>query len=242
MDYRRWTRDASKVHACLHEAPDHSVVTSKKLAIYIPERYAEKQLATIASDIYTLGIFAVVVEDRYYAVSNAIAKMRVKPSVISTVKFDGDNYLEFSFEPGSVVIADTELVKDDFLVYKIFDEFISKGRIPWFMNYREDLGHLFASAGYHAGMNLASNHVILDIIAAAVTRVRSDPTTYYRHRLKTLDDLERVEPVNIPLRSVSYGATNTTSKLVGSYFGEGLNSALVNPADKVEKIESILRM
>lgn len=242
MDYRRWVRDASKVHAALQVAPDGSVVTKRKVAIYIPERYVEKQLASIAADIYTLGIFAVVVDDQYYAVSNAIAKMRIKPTVVSTVKFDGVNYLEFGFDPGSVVIADTELVKDDFLVYQVFDEFVSKGKIPWFIDYRRDLGSLFEGAGYYAGLNLSNNHVILDIIAAAITRVAADPTVYYRHRVKNLADLERVEPVNIPLRSVSLGATNTTSKLVGSYFGEGLNSALVHPSDKVEKIESILRM
>lgn len=242
MDYRRWERNAKKVHAALQEAPDGSVVTSRKLAIYIPERYAEKQLAQIAAEIYTLGVFAMVVDDRYYAVSNAIAKMRIKPTVVSTVKFDGDNYLEFSFDPGSVVIADKELVKDDFLVYKVFDEFVSKGRIPWFIDYRRDLGALFESAGYHAGLNLASNHVILDIIAAAITRYKVDPTIYYRHMVKNLNDLDSIESVNIPLRSVSYGATNTTSKLVGSYFGEGLTSALVNPSEKMEKIESILRM
>lgn len=242
MDHRRWTRDAKKVQACLHEAPDGSIVTSKRLAIYVPERYAEKQLAKIAAEIYTFGVFAMVVDDQYYAVSNAIAMMQIKPSVVSTVKFDGENYLEFAFEPGSVVIVDKELVKDDFLVFRLFDEFIAKGKIPWFIDYRRDLGALFDSAGYHAGLNLSNNHVILDIIVAAITRTKADPTIYYRHRVKNLDDLEKVEPVNIPLRSVSYGATNTTSKLVGSYFGEGLTSALVHPSDRVEKIESILRM
>ena len=62
MDYRRRVRDASKVHAALQVAPDGSVVTKRKVAIYIPERYVEKQLASIAADIYTLGIFAVALE------------------------------------------------------------------------------------------------------------------------------------------------------------------------------------
>lgn len=242
MDYRRWVRDAAKVHACLHEAKDGSILTSKKCAIYIPERYAEKQLASIGAEVYILGIFALVVEDRYYAVSSALAKIRLKNPTIATVKFDGDNYLEFTFEPGSVVIADKELVKDDILTYYVFEEFITKGRVPWFMNYQQDLAGLFDTAELHAGVKLGNNHVVLEIIVAAITRNAKDPTVYYRHLIQKESDLKTIEPVTIPLRSVSYGATNTTSKLVGSYFGEGLTSALVNPSEKVETIETILRM
>lgn len=242
MDYQRWTRDASKVHASLYEGKDGSILTLKKAAIYVPERYAEKQLASIGAEVYILGIFALVMEDKYYAVSNALAKVRLKNPTIATVKFDGDNYLEFTFEPGSVVIADKELVKDDILAYHVFEEFITKGRVPWFMDYQRDLVGLFDTAELHAGVRLGNNHVVLEIIAAAITRSAKDPTAYYRHLIHKASDLKTIAPATIPLRSVSYGATNTTSKLVGSYFGEGLTSALVNPADKVETIETILRM
>jgi hypothetical protein len=48
-------------------------------------------------------------------------------------------------------------------------------------------------------------------------------------------------PTFIPFRSPIYGATNTTAKLIGAYFDDSINSALVNPSEKVEGVESLLR-
>ena len=56
------------------------------------------------------------------------------------------------------------------------------------------------------------------------------------------EDLKTKKFVTIPLRSVAYAASNTTNKLAGSYFSVGLTSALVNPTERVEKIEAILRV
>ncbi len=242
MDWRRWTRNAQAVHAALQEAPDGSVVTKRRAAIYIPERYTEKKFAEIGAYTYILGFFALVIDDSVYAVSNAMAMMKVRPSVIATVKFDGESYLELQFEAGSVVIEDTLLIKTDTLVYYVFDEFVTKGRLPWFIDYRRDIGALFETSSYHAGMGFGSSQAIFDIIVSSIIRKAEDPTIYYRHAVQSVKDLDQVEPVTIPLRSVTYGATNTTTKLVGSYFSDGLDSALVNPSETVERIESILRM
>ena len=93
MDIRRLVRDSGKVHSALRYADDGSIVTSRECRILIPERYVEKGMASIAADIYILGIFAIVVDDQYYGVSKAIAMMRIKPSLITTVKIEGSNYL-----------------------------------------------------------------------------------------------------------------------------------------------------
>lgn len=240
MDGSRWKRDPSKVHQSLTESKDGSVVTSRKCCIYIPKRFVEKQLAVIAAEIYIVGIFAIVVDDAYYGVSTANAMMRIQPTTISTVKFDEESYLEFAFEPGSVVIANTQLIKTDTLVYKIFDEIIAKGRVPWYIGY-EDLAKLFSSAGHFAGVDLTGSHAILEMFAAAIARDATDRSKYYRHTVSKQDDAIKRPPVIIPLRSVTYGATNTTAKLLGSYWSDGLTSALVNPSEKVEHIEELLR-
>lgn len=240
MDHTRWKRDPSKVHAALTESADGSVVTSRPISIYIPERFTEKQLADIGAETYITGIFAMVVDDTYYAVSTVNATMRIIPTTISTVKFDEDTYLEFSFAPGSVVIADTQLIKADSLVYKIFDEIIAKGKTPWYLAY-EDLGTLFETADTHAGVRLAPSHAILEMFVAATARDPNDRSKYYRHTVQDRKQLETSPPEMIPLRSVSDGATNTTAKLMGSYFNDGLDSALTNPSSKKENIEQLLR-
>lgn len=240
MDWSRWKREPGEVHKALTILKDGSIITSKGCKIYIPERFVEKQLAIIGAETYVVGIFAIVVEDKFYGVSTTNAMMRVTPTTISTVKFDQDSYLEFSFDPGSIVIATTQLIKSDTLVYYIFDEFIAKGRIPWYIGY-EDLGRLFDSADRHAGVSLGANHSILEMFAAAIARNAENRSKYYRHSIVAQDDPEKRPPVFIPLRSITYGATNTTSKLMGSYWNDGLTSALVNPSEKQERIEELLR-
>lgn len=243
MDLSRFVRDPSKVHAALKVQPDQSVVTTRGLKIYVPERYVEKHLAEIGAEVLIVGIFAMAVEENgkfFYGISTANAMMRITPTTIATVKFDQDSYLEFSFDPGSVVIATTQLIKSDTLVYYIFDEFIAKGRIPWFMGY-EDLATLFDSAEHHAGVNLGPSHSILEMFAAAVARASQNRAKYYRHTVETQDDPVKRPPTFIPLRSITYGATNTTAKLTGSYFRDGLDSALVNPSERTERIEELLR-
>jgi len=240
MEPSKFVRDAAKVRAALTVQADKSVTTAKSLKIYIPERYVEKKLAVIAAEIYILGVFAMVVDDRHYAVSTTNAMMRIKPSTISTVKFDGDSYLEFEFEPGSVVFATTELIKTDTLVYYIFDEFIAKGRVPWFIEY-EDLAKIFESAEKHAGVALGKQHSIIEMFAAAIARDAKKRSSYYRHSLAPRASAADEAPLFIPLRSIVDGATNTTAKLMGSYWNDGLTSALRNPSEKTERIERLLR-
>lgn len=239
MDWRQWTRDASKVHKALEETPDAQVVAKKDVYLYIPERFIEKQLAEISAETYILGIFAIRVGETF-GVSTVNAMMRITPTTISTVKFDDESYLEFYFAPGSVVIADTSLIKQDTLVYKIFDEIIAKGNVPWYLNY-EDLAKLFNTADEYAGFKAGSNHSILEMFAAAIARDPDDRNKYYRHTVASTDELQSRPPVLIPLRSIVYGPTNTPAKLMGSYFSDGLTSALVSPSTKTERIEDLLR-
>lgn len=240
MDWKALKRDAAKVRAALAVQDDASVVATRALKIIVPERYVEKQLAKIGSETYVVGIYAMVLEDRYFAVSRINAMVPIAPTAINTIKIDEDSYLEFLFEPGAVVMPTTDLVVNDTLVYQIFDEFISKGRVPWYIGY-DDLTQLFDTADRHANVGLGRQHAILAMVAAAITRSGQDRARFYRHTLKTPEDKLKDDRVVIPLRSITYGTTNTTSKLVGAYWNDGLTSALVNPSEKVEKIEELLR-
>lgn len=240
MDPSRWKRDPKKVHASLELQPKGSITTARGCTIYIPERFIEKQLAEISNEIYIVGIFAIVVDDKYYGVSTTNAMMRITPTSVRTVKFDDSSYLEFYFEPGSTVIATNELVMQPTLVYRIFDEIIARGKAPWYLDYN-DLSKLFMSSDRHAGVKFSSSHAILEMFAAAIARSSDDKTKYYRHEIKTQDDVSAKPPVVIALRDITHGATNTTAKLLGSYWNDGLTSALANPSEKVEAIEELLR-
>jgi hypothetical protein len=240
MDFSKLTRDASKVHACLQATAKGQLYTSKGCKIYVPVRFADRKLAIIGNDIRVMSIFCIVVEDKYYAVSSALAMMQITPSTTNIIEVNGDEYYEFVFAKGQQITPSLDLLKNDALAYVVYDEVIAKGNIPWYFTY-EDLGKIFVTSTEHANITLAANNVPLEMIAAAVARDPSDRRRYYRHRIKTIDEQMKQPPDYVPFRSVIYGATNTTAKLMGSYFDDGLMSALVNPSEKTETVEQLLR-
>ena len=240
MDINKLIRDPAKVHACLQELVDGRLVAKKSIKIYIPTRFAERGLASIGIETQIVGIYAIVVEDKYYGISMVNAMIRIEPTSTIKILINEEEFYEFYFEPGSTVIATVNLVKADTLVYKIYDEIISKGRVPWYLNYT-DLGKLFDSAKYHAGANIGGNHEVTELLVSMITRNANDRHLYYRSGLKSMEDLQKRPPAFVALRSVTYSATNTLNKLAGSYFSEGMVSALVTPTEKVERIESLLR-
>lgn len=240
MDISSLIRDAQRVQDALEELPDNRLVCKQQVKIYIPARYLERNLAYVGVDTYILGIYAMVVDDKYYAVSLVNAMMPLDPTETNRVKVDGDEYVEFVFMAGSTVIKDVVLVKTDSLVYKIYDEIFSNGQIPWYIGY-EELGKIFDTAKYHAGANVGSNQEVTQLIASIVARNKNDRVQYYRNHIKSLDDLKTDPPFFVPLKSVTYSATNTVNKLGGSYMTEGVISSLVSPADRSERIERLLR-
>lgn len=239
MNFKSLTRDPSRVHDTLEELPDGRLVTKTGCKIYIPARFAEQDLAILGVNNYIVGIYAIVTEDLYYGVSTVNAMINIDPTDVNRIKIDDDSYIEFVFDPGATVIKSLNLVKIDVLTYKIYDEFFSKGRIPLYVNYN-DLGGIFDTAKYHANANLGSSGEVTELIASMISRDPKDKTAYYRTSINNLDDVDDNPPAFIPLRSVSYAATNTTARLGGAYFDTGVVSALVNPSDRVERIESLL--
>lgn len=239
MDISKLIRDPSKVHAVLKELPDNSLVALKRVRIYIPQRFEERDLASISNEIYICGIYAIVTDEGFYGVSTINAMVRIQPSSINTVKVDGDNYYEFIFNPGSVVIPDLNLVKNDVLTYQIFDEMFAKGRVPWYVSY-DDLGGIYETADKHAGVGIGRNREVIELIASIVARDPSNLYQMYRHAIKNRGTLLTNPPEFVPLDAIQYTATNTTAKLAGAYMADGVVSALVNPSERQERIESYL--
>jgi hypothetical protein len=240
MDRNQFVREPARVLAVLKELPDLRLVTTKPLKVYIPTRFAERGLAQIGIETHIVGIAMLVVEDKYSSILMVNAMMRIDPTSTVKVKMGEDEFYEFFFEPGSTFISSLELVKTDTLVYKIYDELFSKGRVPWYVTY-SDLGKIFNTAREHAGANIGGNHEVTELLVSMIARNSSDRHQYYRQSIEKMADLIKNPPAFIPLRSVTYSATNTTNKLGGSYFHEGVVSALNSPAERVERLESLLR-
>jgi hypothetical protein len=105
----------------------------------------------------------------------------------------------------------------------------------------DDLGKLFDTAASHAGSNVGDNYEVIELIASMVTRSKEDRSKYIRSVAETYADVSDGKIDYVPLSSVFYSVNSTVNKIAGSYFTDGVVSALVVPTAKVDKIESILR-
>lgn len=237
MNINDFKRDADKIKAILHKAKSGAIIAKAPCRIYIPSRWRDKHLASIGNEIYILGMFMIATEDNFYAINHIDAMMKISPMSINHVYFNEVEYLEFTFERGDTIFDSIKLVKNDKLPYYIFDEFVSKGKIPAYMNY-SDLARLFDTAKKHAGVTLASTPTILHMVLSMIARDKEDPNRYFR-QVTNGKDLDKA--LYIPLNSSTHGANNTTARLLGSHFNDNLTSALVNPSDRQENIERLLR-
>lgn len=239
MDISKLERNAAAVHAALSETKDELVAT-KPVKIIIPERYASGKLASIADIIKIPGVYCIVVDDRYYAVSIACAMIEIKPTATSIVKIDDEPHYVFEFAAGSVICPNLNLVKKDSYVYYLYDEIIAKGKVPWYFDYI-DTGHLFLTSHYHGDISLGDSNAPLEIIASSVSRNPKDRTQYFRHYIQSQLQMYTERPKFVALRSILDGPTDTVSKLMGSYWDLGMTSSLVNPGKESHGVEKLLK-
>lgn len=239
MDISNLRRDSAQVHAALIENKD-TLVALKPVKIYVPETYIGSALGSIEDVIRIVGIWGMTVDDKYYAVSKACAMMQIAPSATNVVSIGAIKYMEFIFEAGDTVISNLNLVRTGTLVYRIYNEIIAKGKVPWYLDYT-DLCYLFDTSKMHGNADLHANAVILELIASAMARQAGDKTKFFRNDPAIVDNINASKPIFIPLRYVALQASNTVARLLGSYFQEGVSSALVSRTETIENIEMLLR-
>lgn len=238
MPYTHLTRNKEAVYDAL-TIMDGQLVAKKPVKIVFPSHFEEKHLASISSDVYVCGIFAIIV-DNHYATNVMLSKVRLFPNEIEKVKYNETEYYELYFEKGTTIVENMNLVKENTIGYYVYDYLIAQGKVPWYIG-ALDLLTLFSKSNYYSGVNYGSNHVATELIAAMIMRNSNDLNEYWRHTVNSMDDINRKPPEYIPLRNVMLGARNTTAKLMGAYFNDGLLSALIYPSEKTETVEELLR-
>lgn len=239
MPYSGLVRDPDAIKKLVTVTADGAWVAKANCKIVVPSRFLERILGSLEPEVYTVAIFALVTEDGKYAVSCAPSLMRLTPTDLNTVVYEDMEYQEFIFDKGAVICPELNLVVRNELVYYIYSEIMAKGNVPWYIDY-VGLGNLFKGSKHFAGVTVGANHAVWEMMVSSLARVPDDKMKYYRHNVKTEKDL-LTEPVIVPLRSVIYGPTSTVARLIGAYFKEGITASLVNPSEKIEPIEDLLR-
>lgn len=240
MDITSLIRDPKYVHSCLQEQSDESLIALKPCKIYIPTRFEAAGLAQIGLNTQIIGLAAIVFEDLYYGVLNVNAMVRLDPARIERIKINGVEYFEFHIAAGGVVTPNLNLFVSDTVLFDIYNEIVSSAKIPWYLTY-EDLGGLFESAPEHAGVGIGRNAEVIETVIAKIARIPSDRAKQYSLAAADPAKFFKTKPTYVPLRSVMFSATNTMTKLAGSYMQHGVVSAIVRPTEKVSRLEGILR-
>lgn len=231
MDISKLKRDPSLVDNFV--TTNDRVITKQDCSFLIPFNYLAHKLATTGEQVFTASIFCIVVGDRY-AVCASCANLEISPDEVNQIKILGVEYLEFNFAAGQVVIPTQNVLVDSDLAYEINKYFYTYGRVPWFMSY-DDVNIILKMHKEYSGLNISPNNIPFEIVTSKITRDRNDKFTYYRHTGMSQG------PVVVPFKSVLFNATNTTSKLLGSYLSDGFTSALLSPSESVETVETMLR-
>ena len=236
----KYVRDAQQVLAQLKENSAEQVIAKVPMKIMCPVRYSEIGLGQVGIDTYVYGLIAIILDSGVYTVMNACALIAIDPYKFTITTIDEVDYHEFYFEAGDVVIKTLNVVQQESIIFKVFNEFVFQGKIPWYVSYR-DAGLLLSTAKQYAGSNAAQNPEVLEFIASMITRWKEDRTKLIREVATKSSDFLDSNLDYVGLKSVFYSVKSTVNKLTGSYFKDGVTSALVNPTDSSSKIEKILR-
>lgn len=231
-------RNAQVIHAVLDNQPKKPVIAKKALTIQFPKRFQEINLAQLGTSTFVYGLFAMI-HGSQYALMNVNAFVELGPAQIDITTIDETEYYNFHYQPGDVVIKTKDLVCRSNLIFESLAEFYFKGKIPWYVGY-EDMGKLYDTAEKHSRTSAKILPSVVEYMAAYVARDRNDRTKFVR---EVSTDKKKINErlTWVPMSSVYWSAPGTVNKLAGAYFADGVVSALVNPSERVEKIERILR-
>lgn len=233
-------RNAVKVLAALSDVPDKPVIAKAALTIQFPVRFGEIGLAKIGTNSYVYGLFAILLETGDYALCNVNAYVELGAAAVELITIDDTQYYQFQYQKGDIVFKTKELVCRANLIYRAIEEFVFKGKIPWYVGY-EDMGKIFDTAKKHARTSAEILPSVVEFMAGYIGRDKTDRIKYIREVGKDYKDFTQAKMAWVPMRSVYWSAPGTVNKLAGAYFSDGITSALVNPSERTEKIESILR-
>lgn len=235
----QYTRNASNVRKHLR-IENNQLLCDQPTYVHIPTRFMDKGLGEVGTNNTIFGIFPVILANsKEYGIFSVDAMVYIEPFLTDEIDIDGVSYYSFYFEADTPIVSNLDVIKNDSIIYNILDEFLIKGKVPWYIGY-EDLCKFLDTAESHAASNVGANYEIIEILSSMIARSSNNRKIYIRN------DIDSKEAINskieyIPLSSVMYVATGTVNKLIGAYMEEGIASALVTTSEESTRIEKLLR-
>lgn len=214
---------------------DNILVAKENLKIVFPARYINRELASFENGVSVLGIWMWVDEDNNYSLSNVPGMVSLTPNNITTEIIDNKEYYICEFEKGSIISPHYRVLQVENIMYILYDEFIVKGNVPEFFNYGE-VSKISDNAGKYTGSALTKYKAAFELLESIVAKDPNDPNSYYR----TSEAFDKQNPEYVGLSNVFRSIPGTLSKISGSYFDNGLLTAVTTPENEQTKLEQIL--
>jgi len=233
LDITKLKRDVEAINKKI-VVKDNLTIAKGKMRILIPEKFIQGGLAFITDVIKTISVYVIIDDKDNYAVANIPISTVLTPSSIENIDVNGTTYIMAIYEDGDTLYDTNDLVEDDGVLFSMFNYFIMGGYVPFYMDY-EDLGNLMVKSKEYTGRDIGSNPITLEILASIVARDSQQQDLYYR--LSKMNN----PPVYKGLNNQFHVFDNTTSKLVGSYFSDGVVTSLVDKSLESTNIEEIIK-
>jgi hypothetical protein len=217
-----------------HPETNEMVFIGESLVVMIPRRYEVYDLLTLADTVKTLAVVDLVFDDTYRAGLLMLTTIEMEPDDVSTIMVGDLQYVRCTLSKGARFITNTERIADSSIVYAVWMEFITRGKLIFNIDY-DQLATLFDQSKSMCDQNMNVDHVVFEIIYSHLCRDPDNLTIQYRYT-------DGNKPFRlIALRNVGYATVSTTSRLLGSYFGEALNASLLQTTTEHSEIEDLLR-
>lgn len=209
------------------------VTGSEEITVMIPRSYEKYKRLSVTDQIDTLAMFEITIgnESRGFFLPASIV---MQPSIVQYVTVNGNDYVKGTFTKGDTFIKSSNVVKNGYIAYIVFTEYVEKGQIPSYMTY-DNLAFLFDIVKRITGCSLPAEHATFEMIYAYLARAKNNLKMSYRHT--SMNE----PPVFLKLKDVPHAASSTTAKLIGSYLNDSIASSMVNAAEDTSDIEELLR-
>ena len=240
MEIDKYVHDKPYVLSKLKTLPKGGIVCLSEARVHIPSRFFQHDMATMVENyVETIAAFALIVDNRYLTLQ-ACSKVKLEPTYIQQIKHNDIEYYELVFAAGSPIYSSNEVFKDDVVTYQLFDEFIYKANVPWYID-DVYLATIFQTADSLAGAPVGALQETMELLVSRGTRNPEKLTQQYRYLFIDPKEARKVKPTNIAIKDVMLSVDGSINKIAGSYPQDGIASILINPSKEVNRIEQVVR-
>lgn len=211
---------------------DGQVLVKAPLYILVPERYYAKGLAIRGEQEMVFGMFAICTET-HYTFHSLCAMIETQPVRIVERNIEGVAYSALYYEPGDALIAKTDIVQNQSVIFSQFDEFLFNGKPPIGMNY-QDICRCFDTMIKYSGLTSIDAIAVLEVMAMIIAKAPGDWSTAYKEYsgqdlpdFRSMGDVENV-------------VQGTLNRMAGAGFNEGLVKSLLDDNPESRQLERII--